>query len=70
MQEQKTRDSVQIRDPVVQIRRTHVQDATPLPLGPEWSSYAPMLDDCLDPIENAHWRKRVWWYDDGHSTAR
>jgi fumarate hydratase class II len=70
MQGQKMRDSVQARDAVVKISRTHMQDATPLTLGQERSDYAAMLDDCLDPIENARGRKRVWWYDNGHSTAR
>jgi fumarate hydratase, class II len=70
MQGQKMGDSVQMRDAVVEIRRTHMQDATPLTLGQEWSGYAAMLDDCLDPIENALRRKRVWWYDNRHSTAR
>lgn len=37
---------------IVKIGRTHMQDATPLTLGQEWSGYAGMLDDSLDHIEN------------------
>jgi fumarate hydratase, class II len=38
---------------VVKIGRTHMQDATPLTLGQEWSGYAAMLDDCVDRIQDA-----------------
>jgi fumarate hydratase class II len=38
---------------IVKIGRTHMQDATPLTLGQEWSGYAAMLDDCADRIEDA-----------------
>src|SRR6266404_5086428 len=38
---------------IVKIGRTHMQDATPLTLGQEWSGYAGMLTDNLDRIENA-----------------
>ena len=38
---------------VVKIGRTHMQDATPLTLGQEWSGYAGMLADDLDRIEDA-----------------
>jgi fumarate hydratase class II len=37
----------------VKIGRTHMQDATPLTLGQEWSGYAGMLTDNLERIENA-----------------
>src|ERR1700726_4811192 len=37
----------------VKIGRTHMQDATPITLGQEWSGYAGMLTDNLDRIENA-----------------
>src|SRR5712664_2062468 len=40
-------------DDIVKIGRTHMQDATPLTLGQEWSGYAGMLTDNLDRIENA-----------------
>src|SRR5690349_13571607 len=40
-------------DDVVKIGRTHMQDATPLTLGQEWSGYASMLSDDLDRIEDA-----------------
>ncbi|HET6980852.1 MAG TPA: class II fumarate hydratase, partial [Myxococcaceae bacterium] len=38
---------------VVKIGRTHMQDATPLTLGQEWSGYAGMLDDNLERIEDS-----------------
>jgi fumarate hydratase class II len=38
---------------VVKIGRTHMQDATPLTLGQEWSGYAGMLADDLERIEDA-----------------
>src|SRR5271154_5451289 len=38
---------------VVKIGRTHMQDATPLTLGQEWSGYADMLADDLERIEDA-----------------
>ena len=38
---------------IVKIGRTHMQDATPLTLGQEWSGYAGMLEDNLDRIEDA-----------------
>jgi fumarate hydratase, class II len=40
-------------DDVVKIGRTHMQDATPLTLGQEWSGYAGMLSDDLERIETA-----------------
>jgi fumarate hydratase class II len=36
---------------VIKIGRTHMQDATPLTLGQEWSGYAGMLEDNLHRIE-------------------
>jgi fumarate hydratase, class II len=38
---------------VVKIGRTHMQDATPLTLGQEWSGYAGMLLDNVERIEDA-----------------
>jgi fumarate hydratase class II len=38
---------------IVKIGRTHMQDATPLTLGQEWSGYAGMLSDALERIEDA-----------------
>ncbi len=38
---------------IVKIGRTHLQDATPLTLGQEWSGYAGMLADNLERIEGA-----------------
>jgi fumarate hydratase class II len=40
-------------DDVVKIGRTHMQDATPLTLGQEWSGYAGMLGDNLARIDDA-----------------
>src|SRR5258708_34626469 len=36
---------------IVKIGRTHMQDATPLTLGQEWSGYAGTLADDLERIE-------------------
>src|SRR5215469_8505997 len=38
---------------IVKIGRTHMQDATPLTLGQEWSGYAGMLTEDLERIESA-----------------
>ena len=38
---------------IVKIGRTHLQDATPLTLGQEWSGYAAMLSDDIERIEAA-----------------
>src|SRR6201991_4264017 len=38
---------------IVKIGRTHMQDATPITLGQEWSGYAGMLVDDLERIEDA-----------------
>jgi len=38
---------------IVKIGRTHMQDATPLTLGQEWSGYVGMLTDDLERIETA-----------------
>src|SRR5579863_8513225 len=40
-------------DDIVKIGRTHMQDATPLTLGQEWSGYAGMLADDLQYLENS-----------------
>jgi fumarate hydratase, class II len=40
-------------DNIVKIGRTHMQDATPLTLGQEWSGYAGMLTDDLERSEAA-----------------
>jgi fumarate hydratase class II len=40
-------------DDIVKIGRTHMEDATPLTLGQEWSGYAGMLADDLNRIEDA-----------------
>jgi fumarate hydratase class II len=38
---------------IIKIGRTHMQDATPLTLGQEWSGYAGMLADNLERLETA-----------------
>jgi len=38
---------------IVKIGRTHMQDATPLTLGQEWSGYAGMLSDDIERIDDA-----------------
>ena len=38
---------------IVKIGRTHLQDATPLTLGQEWSGYASMLSDDIERLEAA-----------------
>jgi fumarate hydratase class II len=38
---------------IVKIGRTHMQDATPITLGQEWSGYAGMLADNLERIQSA-----------------
>jgi fumarate hydratase class II len=40
-------------DSIVKIGRTHMQDATPLTLGQEWSGYAGMLADDVERIDDA-----------------
>jgi len=46
-------DKVEQWRDIVKIGRTHMQDATPLTLGQEWSGYEGMLADDLDWIEDA-----------------
>ena len=38
---------------IIKIGRTHMQDATPITLGQEWSGYAGMLADDLERIDDA-----------------
>jgi fumarate hydratase, class II len=38
---------------IVKIGRTHLQDATPITLGQEWSGYVAMLDDDLERLADA-----------------
>ncbi len=40
-------------DGIVKIGRTHMQDATPITLGQEWSGYAGMLSDNIGRIEDS-----------------
>jgi fumarate hydratase class II len=46
-------NKAQAWDGIVKIGRTHMQDATPLTLGQEWSGYAAMLSDNLERIDTA-----------------
>jgi fumarate hydratase class II len=46
-------EKVEMWKDIVKIGRTHMQDATPLTLGQEWSGYEGMLADDLDRIEDA-----------------
>jgi fumarate hydratase class II len=39
-------------DHIVKIGRTHLQDATPLTLGQEFSGYAMQIGDCIDRLES------------------
>jgi fumarate hydratase class II len=41
------------RKDIVKIGRTHMQDATPITLGQEWSGYAGMLSDNIERVEDA-----------------
>jgi fumarate hydratase class II len=54
---QRLRDAIEAKarewSHIVKIGRTHLQDATPLTLGQEWSGYAGMLADNLERIEDA-----------------
>jgi len=51
------RDALDVKalawDAIVKIGRTHLQEATPLTLGQEFSGYVGMLDDAIDWIEQA-----------------
>ncbi len=40
-------------DRIVKIGRTHLQDATPLTLGQEFSGYAAQIADCIERVEGA-----------------
>src|SRR5512132_345220 len=40
-------------DSIVKIGRTHMQDATPITLGQEWSGYAGMLADNIERLQDA-----------------
>src|SRR5215813_9936339 len=40
-------------DDIVKIGRTHMQDATPITLGQEWSGYAGMLADGIERLQEA-----------------
>ena len=38
---------------IIKVGRTHLQDATPLSLGQEFSGYQSQLDDCINRIKNS-----------------
>ena len=38
---------------IVKVGRTHLQDATPLSLGQEFSGYQSQIEDCIYRIKNA-----------------
>jgi len=40
-------------DSIVKIGRTHMQDATPITLGQEWSGYAGMLADNIERLQDS-----------------
>jgi fumarate hydratase class II len=46
-------DKAKAWDDIVKIGRTHMQDATPITLGQEWSGYAGMLADNIERIQDA-----------------
>ena len=45
-------DQAQRWDSIVKIGRTHLQDATPLTLGQEFSGYAAQIEDCIARVES------------------
>ena len=45
-------DQAQRWDSIVKIGRTHLQDATPLTLGQEFSGYAAQIGDCIERVES------------------
>src|SRR5438874_1211334 len=45
-------DQAQRWDSIVKIGRTHLQDATPLTLGQEFSGYAAQIEDCIERVES------------------
>jgi fumarate hydratase class II len=45
-------DQAERWDDIVKIGRTHLQDATPLTLGQEFSGYAAQVADCIDRVES------------------
>jgi fumarate hydratase class II len=45
-------DQAQRWDAIVKIGRTHLQDATPLTLGQEFSGYAAQIGDCIERVES------------------
>ncbi len=45
---------------IVKIGRTHLEDATPLTVGQEWSGYTGALDDAIAEVEHAtQWAART-----------
>lgn len=46
-------DKAELWMPIVKVGRTHLQDATPLTVGQEWSGYAAALADAIEFVEFA-----------------
>src|SRR5206468_11985336 len=51
MMHERLADQARRWDEIVKIGRTHLQDATPLTLGQEFSGYAAQIEDCIARIE-------------------
>jgi fumarate hydratase class II len=49
---QRLADQARRWDAIVKIGRTHLQDATPLTLGQEFSGYAQQLEDCIARVQD------------------
>ena len=46
---------------IIKVGRTHLQDATPLTLGQEFSGYQSQLQDCINRIKIAVKMKYIFW---------
>ena len=46
---------------IIKIGRTHLQDATPLSLGQEFSGYQSQLEDSIKRIKNKFKMKSFFW---------
>ena len=54
---------------IVKIGRTHLQDATPLTLGQEFSGYAAQVEDCIERVEGVLPRRACGWRRAGPPSA-
>src|SRR3954469_16609728 len=52
MMQARLADQAKRWDSIVKIGRTHLQDATPLTLGQEFSGYAAQIGDCIERVES------------------